>query len=160
MAVLERVINNYADLIRAFQTEAPVNVVGLAKKMGLRVFSEDLGNNISGKLYRDKESQAEWSISVQSGEVQTRQRFTIAHELGHFVLHKDLIGSSLEDDAFYRSGLAHWQETEANNFAADILMPWELINKLTDAGVNTPEALATAFNVSQIAMNIRLGLPT
>ncbi len=160
MAVLTRPSNENQQIIRAFQESAPINVYGLAKAMGLRVFSERLHQKISGKLYRDKESQSGWSISVNSDELDVRKRFTAAHEIGHFVLHKDLIGSGIEDDVFYRSGLPHWQETEANNFAADILMPWELINKFTDQGVNTPEGLAKAFNVSKTAMNIRLGIPT
>jgi len=159
MAVLEHVAD-YSDVIRGFQIETPVNVVSLAKKMGLRVFSESLPGNVSGKLYRDDGSASGWSISVRSGEPVTRQRFTIAHEIGHFVLHKDLINGSLQDDAFYRSGLAHWQETEANEFAANVLMPWSLIKKLTDEGVITPNDLAARLQVSQVAMNIRLGIPT
>jgi len=159
MAVLERT-TDYSDVIRQFQTEAPVNVISLAKTMGLRVFSESFSQNISGKLYRDTESAAGWSISVQAGEPTYRQRFTIAHELGHFVLHREFIKGDLEDDTFYRSGLPHWQETQANAFAADVLMPWSLIQKLTEAGVVTPDQLASALNVSTIAMNIRLGIPT
>jgi len=159
MAVLERV-SEYTDVIRRFQTEAPVNVVALSKALGLRVFSESFAQNISGKLYRDSGSTAGWSISVQSGEPSYRQRFTIAHELGHFVLHRDGLTRDLEDDTFYRSGLPHWQETEANAFAADVLMPWNLIRELTDAGVLTPAGLANALEVSVTAMNIRLGIPT
>jgi Zn-dependent peptidase ImmA (M78 family) len=147
-------------IIRRRQECAPVKVVALAQDLGLRVFREDLRSGISGKLYRDTGSQAAWSISVNAKEPDVRQRFTIAHEIGHFVLHLGSVSDSVEDDVFYRSNLTSRQEAEANAFAADILMPWELINRLTDSGQNTPEAIARGLEVSQVAMNIRLGLPT
>ncbi len=43
--------------------------------------------------------------------------------------------------------------------AADILMPWGLINKAVEGGDNTVEALAYRFKVSNSAMSIRLGVP-
>ena len=147
-------------IIEANQQTAPVKVIKIAHQFGLRVFVENLRPAISGKLYQDTESQAGWSISVNKTHVKTRRRFTIAHEIGHYVLHRDLARGMIEDDTFYRSSLSNKEETEANKFAADVLMPYALIDSLTAQGVDTPERLAEALHVSCVAMNIRLGLPT
>ena len=147
-------------LIGANQTKAPVKVIRIAHQLGLRVFIEGMRASLSGKLYRDRESSAGWSISVNKSHIPARQRFTIAHEIGHFVLHKDKVSETVEDDTFYRSSLSNWQEAEANRFAADVLMPFSLISQLIAEGVDTPEKLAESLQVSSVAMNIRLGIPT
>jgi hypothetical protein len=146
--------------IEQSQAHAPVKVVNLAHALGLKAYVEDLPSGVSGKLYRDSDAPAGWSISVNGGEAKVRRRFTTAHEIGHYLLHRDSVKDSVEDDIFYRSGLSSKQETEANSFAADLLMPWSLIQSLTEKGLKTAEELADALQVSQVAMNIRLGLPT
>jgi Zn-dependent peptidase ImmA (M78 family) len=88
------------ELVLLRQGSAPVKVVGLAHDLGLRVFREDLRSGISGKLYRDSDSNSGWSISANSNEPETRQRFTIAHEIGHFVLHLRSVIDFVEDDVF------------------------------------------------------------
>lgn len=147
-------------IILAHQKTAPVRVTPLLRELGIKAYIGKLPENVSGKLYKDPESASGWSMKVKDGEASVRQRFTLAHELGHFFLHKDEIKDGVEDDTFYRSKLSNRQEAEANAFAADLLMPWTLIESLTKAGTNTAEDLAAALNVSQVAMNIRLGLPT
>jgi Zn-dependent peptidase ImmA (M78 family) len=101
---------------------------------------------------------------VNRHEHKNRQRFTIAHEIAHYVLHRDQIrndlNSELTDDTFYRSGLSEKREWEANRLAAEILMPWPLIRTLTAAGKKTPRELAAELEVSESAISIRLGLPT
>ena len=98
---------------------------------------------------------------VDSSEPSVRQRFTAAHELGHFVLHRSSIGETHKDNYRLRAeGMTNWQETEANRFAADLLMPHNLIEQAMDSGTNSVEGLARLFKVSEIAMSIRLGLPT
>lgn len=42
-------------------------------------------------------------ITVAANDPLTRQRFTLAHELGHYMLHRTLIGDGLDDDRAYRS---------------------------------------------------------
>ena len=64
------------------------------------------------------------------------------------------------DDALYRSGLSNAQEAMANKLAADILMPWSLVNQKIKEGIDTVEELAQQFNVSISAMAIRLGVPS
>ena len=94
---------------------------------------------------------------MNASHVETRRRFTIAHEIGHYVLHEHLIGDGIVEDALLRAeGLSNFVETEANKFAADILMPWHLIEDFQGRGVTSVEDLARALNVSPDAMSIRL----
>lgn len=156
----ERMDREALEKIQPWLESAPVKVIALANDLGITVYEVNLKSGISGALTKDKKSPSGWSIHVARGEVKQRQRFTIAHEIGHFLLHSSLLSDGIVDDTFYRSRLSNRQEQEANSFAADLLMPWPLINRLTDEGTNTPEALAKKLNVSEVAMKIRLGLPT
>ncbi len=76
-----------------------------------------------------------------------RKRFTIAHELGHHFLHEETIISFRRDNSP--------KEREADVFAAEILMPIELIKQEYAKNHNVHE-LATIFNVSFQAMRYRL----
>lgn len=154
----------FEEIIKKHQQQAPVKVGSLAQDLGLSVLISDLPTGISGKLSREKQGDGQWTIRVNRHEHKNRQRFTIAHEIAHFLLHKDQIKNSLSaeltDDTFYRSGLPERREWEANKLAAEILMPWSLIRSLTEAGKKTPSELANSLEVSEAAVSIRLGLPT
>ena len=90
----------------------------------------------------------------------SRKRFTVAHEIAHYILHRDLVGSELVDDSLFRSGLTTREEAQANGLAADILMPRHLLEKIAPPPFDkSPEFLAERFQVSEQAMRIRLGLP-
>jgi Zn-dependent peptidase ImmA (M78 family) len=65
----------------------------------------------------------------------------------------------LIDDTLYRSGLSTREEREANKLAADILMPYHLLNELTSRGMTDINTLASTFQVSLPAMQIRLNIP-
>jgi len=147
-----------------FQKTAPVKVVAVAKALGVAVWDAPLPPGVSGKLFKADPTQAGpsgFAIYVNEGEPQVRKRFTVAHEIGHFVLHRhELDAGAIEDDSFYRSRLSNRMEAQANQFAADLLMPWGLIDDLTRSGIRDPDKLAERFEVSITAMKIRLGLPT
>lgn len=143
--------------------EAPVNVEACAKIVGLPIYSIDLPNGVSGMLVKDDPLAGEsgFVCFVDSSEPAVRQRFTAAHELGHFILHRDLIGSRHQDNYLLRAkGFTGHQETQANSFAADLLMPRKLISEIMRQGVTSLDDLADKFKVSRVAMAIRLGLPT
>jgi hypothetical protein len=150
-------------IIAKYQTSAPVNVIGIAKELGLNVWEmHSLPANVSGKIFRDplNGGVSGFSIAVNAVEHPLRKRFTVAHEIAHFVLHRpQLENGDLIDDTMYRSGLSSAEETAANRLAADILMPFPLIQNLISAGVRDVESLAERFQVSQAAMKIRLGIP-
>jgi Zn-dependent peptidase ImmA (M78 family) len=72
-----------------------------------------------------------------------------------------MIGTGITDNYLLRSeGMTNRQEVEANKFAADLLMPMDQIEKAMSRGIVTPEDLAAEFDVSKVAMSIRLGLVT
>jgi hypothetical protein len=143
-------------LIREHQSRPPVDVGNLARALGLNVWeSSVLPNSISGKLFRDAVNggPAGYSVIVRAQDPFVRKRFTIAHEIAHFLLHRDLFKQELIDDALYRSGLTIKEEVEANRVAADILMPWHLLSSVSTYPF---DQLATMFQVSEQAMRIRL----
>lgn len=156
MSVAEK---NFEAVLREHQQDAPIKVGQIAQSLGVRVVVSELPSGISGKLSCDAGGQ--WTIRVNRHEHKNRQRFTIAHEIAHFVLHRSEIKGELTDDTFYRSGLSERREWEANRLAAEILMPWHLLRREMQAGEKrTPAELADKFGVSEAAMHIRLGLPT
>lgn len=157
-------LDRYREVYARYSNEAPVKLGALANDLGISVVLSDLPTGISGKLQRDPHDNEKWIIRINRHEHRNRQRFTLAHEIAHFVLHRTSISEELNgeliDDTFYRSGLSDRREREANQLAAEMLMPWPLIRKLTAEGVRTPRELAERLGVSEAAMSIRLGLPT
>lgn len=147
---------------------APVPVDRLARALGARLsFEPSEDNDVSGMLFRDG---TRTIIGVNAGHASTRQRFTIAHEIGHLLLHP---GRPIILDKLVRvnrrdsvSALASdRQEIEANQFAASLLMPRDLVASEKDrlmnkqAGITENDLvrdLATRFNVSSEAMGHRL----
>jgi Zn-dependent peptidase ImmA (M78 family) len=159
-------LSEQLEIVNQFRDTAPVDVSALAERIGVPVFVKPLPKNISGMITRTPSG---YEITVNATDVPTRRRFTIAHELGHYLLHRELIGNGIDDDRGYRSAVSGSynntkigtrEETEANKFASNLLMPDHLIERLRTEGVTTPEALASALDVSVKAMRVRLGLPT
>lgn len=158
------VINPF-EIINQFQEYAPVDVEAVARALGIEINYAHLGSEISGMIERKKGGS--YLISINQNDPKTRQRFTLAHELGHFIYHKDKMGDGIDDDRMYRStnvgkyhntNIGQREESQANRFAANLLMPWDLINKLQDSGVNSCDAMAERLGVSKQAMCIRLGV--
>lgn len=145
------------EIIRNNQTKWPVSVVKIANDMGLKVFTvEEWPKELSGKITKKENV---FVIYVNARHIKVRQRFTIAYEIAHFVLHSHLIKEEIIHDSLYRSGLSNSIESKANAYAVDILMPWHLINKAIKEGMAEIETFAEAFNVSNSTMSIRLGVP-
>jgi Zn-dependent peptidase ImmA (M78 family) len=142
-------------------TQAPVPVEGIVSSYGIHLRKGNLGD-VSGLIVRDGSSV---TIGVNAKQRRSRQRFTIAHEFGHFLLHD---GMSSHVDHDYRvnfrsnaSSLAEdVEEIEANFFAASLLMPRQFLDQAdaiealdSDTAVGK---LANSFNVSRHAMSLRL----
>lgn len=150
------------EIISRYKSRAPVSVVDIAHEMGIKVYkSSGLPDHISGLIRKDREHGGEsgYAIYTNADHPKTRRRFTIAHELGHYVLHRDEIGEGITDDALYRSRLSGPLERQANRFAANLLMPWDLVIEAVDQGVDSVEKLAAKFEVSRSAMSVRLEVP-
>lgn len=150
------------EIIKEFTQNAPVDVVSLAEALGVKVWEKPL-QNISGMLKPDPENGGKtgYSIYVNADDALTRKRFTTAHEIAHFLLHRNNDTKEFRDDIKYRSpGVSNEMEAQANRLAADILMPRKLIRQLLDKGITNPSEMANKLGVSPRAMEIRLGLHT
>jgi Zn-dependent peptidase ImmA (M78 family) len=147
---------------------APVDVAFIARTLGLQIVYNDLGEDVSGLLVT-KDSKA--AICVREGDALVRQRFTIAHEIGHFVLrHQFEDGEHVHVDEGFKvtarsntRTLGHDpKEVEANQFAAALLMPSALLRpRVKRFGVvhlqdHQVVELAREFRVSEQAMALRL----
>lgn len=147
-------------LYMSMHDKPPINVIGLANRLGIKVYDAAWPDTISGKIQKDREKGGEsgFAIFVNRSHPLKRKRFTIAHEIAHYVLHEPMIGDGIFDDALYRSGLSNKMEAEANGLAADILMPWQVVRAyMEDRSV---DELAEMFNVSNAAMTARLSRVT
>jgi Zn-dependent peptidase ImmA (M78 family) len=151
--------------------EIPLPVDELAKKMGLSLLAYDLGEDVSGLLHI-KDGTA--TIGYNPNESKVRQRFTIAHEIAHFVLHKEDEKVFIDNGNYYSqikfrssklrlSDKDFKHEIEANSFAAALLMPATAILKevknyngfdLSDSSMITE--LSKKFEVSMQAMSFRI----
>jgi hypothetical protein len=146
------------------QSEYPINVSRICADFGVDILLASLPTRISGEIRPGGTGFAGYTIKVNRYEAEVRQRFTAAHELSHFLLHKDKILTGIVDSVLYRSNLSNSLEAEANRLAADILMPPELITAslqglplhLIDETIITD--LASRFRVSKAAMGFRLGV--
>jgi Zn-dependent peptidase ImmA (M78 family) len=149
----------------------PVPVEYVAHRLGLRVESVRLGEDVSGLLVLHGNLA---TIGYNEEQSLVRQRFTVAHELGHFCLHAaEAHESGLFIDKKFR--IEYWrdgtsstgsqtQEIEANRFAASLLMPEELVRKtiiqpgyqIDEGDDDALQELASKFEVSVQAMSLRL----
>jgi Zn-dependent peptidase ImmA (M78 family) len=144
--------------------QVPVDVERIAEAHAVSVVKQDLEDSVSGVLVIKDDTGI---IGVNSNHHPNRQRFTVAHELGHFLLHPDA-GRVFVDRSpvFFRDGMSSegtsQQEIEANAFAAALLMPEaELKRLLDDHPVDafdemSVRRLAARLGVSAQALTIRL----
>lgn len=167
----ETIHSEYPELFKV-----PVPVERIARKMGVTVRFEPMDKDISGMIFV---REGRPIIGVNSLHTPNRQRFTIAHELGHFALHRDKIEKEIHLDTNF-GGLMRDQnaakgvyeiEIEANTFAAELLMPrrelTEEVEKYDMDLLSNPfldedaeqfvEGLARKFKVSTLAMQTRIG---
>jgi len=159
----QRITDQEKALISPFLKDRPVKIASIARALGLEVKSATLRPRISGQIQLSETSASGYRIRINRHEAATRQRFTIAHEIAHYLLHRDHIGDGIEDSILYRSTLSDQREAEANRLGAHLLMPEKsVIHAMRDLGGKaTPRVaalLAEEFNVSEAAMSIRLGI--
>lgn len=131
-----------------------VDVDALATLCGVHVIQEPFEDGLSGLLVMLDNGAA---IGVNQQHPDGRKRFTIAHELGHYLLaHYDRFHLDLPSAEAGESPLFDWRlEREANQFAADLLMPAALVQAKVAQG-DTVGQLAAAFDVSPVAMGYRV----
>jgi Zn-dependent peptidase ImmA (M78 family) len=146
-------------IVAKYQNPPPTNLILISRELGIRVFETVLEPGVAGKLMRDRTrgGPSGFAIYLNSVDHPNRKRFTYAHEIAHFILHRDLIGDGVIDNALYRSNLPGPVEVQANQLAADILLPVALVKKYRDDNPTLDHmGLAKIFAVSAEVMKIRL----
>lgn len=139
----------------------PVPIYNIIREIGVGLSFRFMDDETSGWI--ERKPNGGYEISINAGHSETRQRFTAAHELGHYIYHRELLGNGVGDNRAYRSlkdqlpnpliRPAH--ERQANSFAANVLMPRHALASVpADANI---ASLAAKFHVSEAAMKIRLG---
>ena len=159
--VAERMLNQHRI------EERPIPVEKIADDLGITVKLESAEKELSGFIYRDTQGRRA-VIGINSSHHQNRRRFTLAHELGHFILHNlDDVHVDRSFAVRLRNELSSTgtdiEEKEANLFAAELLMPKHFIERdlehihdidLVDEKVIAN--LAGSYGVSTQAMTFRL----
>ena len=147
------------EVLKKYATTCPVSLLPIVKDYNIDL-QFIYRPHYSGRIFQIENGR--YRIECNALHPRTRQRFTVAHELGHFFMDKDLIHekSVLEDNALYRSKLPTKREVRANRFAADLLMPMHVIEKIIDDATQNikPKDIANLFNVSEQAIRIQLGI--
>ena len=159
-----KAINAARSLAKKYNLVPPVNVEALIKDMGITLEDTPL-ESMSGFAYQKEGNRV---IGVNKGDGAARKKFTMAHELGHMIVHT-------RDDVTFDKNFVYFRdsrsstgllpkEVEANAFAAELLMPAERLTKqiASDGGIDLVNdgdrilALADEYGVSSSAMAVRI----
>lgn len=135
----------------------PTDLEKVVSSCGLNIMTADLNDSLSGALLRDEKI-----VVVNRNHPPVRKRFTIAHEIGHHVLHGDK--KEFIDGIFKREKQPDNQfietEKEANQFAAALLMPaHDVVREFQKIDISQEDSineLAEKFKVSSDSMKYRL----
>lgn len=166
--LIRKVIVNLLD--KAGIKKAPVEIERIARllKVEIRKHPYKGNSDLSGILVRD---QGKVVVGINSNHHEHRQRFSIAHEIGHYLLHE---GNKVFVDREYKVNFrdsnsslgTNIQEIEANIFASLLLIPENLLLKdLSRYEIDVQdqediqkfaETLADKYNVSPTSMMLRL----
>lgn len=154
------------DLLRRHRIDdLPVPVDAIAAAEGATVVRRRFEGDTSGFMYAEADRTV---IGINAATSRRRQRFTVAHEIGHMALHRDENKLRVDSVIQFRDPLSALgtdpQERDANAFAVALLMPAKVVadqvraalkNNVTDRDVLI-SSLATTFDVSTEAMGYRL----
>jgi len=164
MNILPADIQKKLKALRGKYPQIPVPVVEIAKDMGLKIYeTNDFTDAESGSLKRENDG---YVIYIDAKETPTRKRFTIAHEIGHFIMHKDLLHKAGDEfidtlkqpviqlQRSKKESVQTMREIAANQFAAALLMPENEFRKVFEQST-TVESVAQVFRVSPSAVTVR-----
>ena len=133
----------------------PVDLIKIANNNNIEVYKSEVEEKISGAIkYYKKEDK--FIILLNEKDSEFRRRFTLAHELGHYFLHKDILKSDeIHVDTLYR--MPSEKEREVDYFAGALLINKKLLEKMY-LKTTSISALSQIFEVSESAMTVRLDI--
>lgn len=153
-----------------YKGQLPKPIVAIAADLGLAIYqTNELTDSQSGSLSYEN---GRFLIYVNERQPLTRKRFTIAHEIAHFLKHRDKMKGQVEHidtvvqpvgGVLYRatdrclSSEEKQLEVEANKIAAEILMPEDEFLDIWDTA-SSIEEVAEKFQVSASAATVRAGV--
>ncbi|EOS8317899.1 ImmA/IrrE family metallo-endopeptidase [Vibrio parahaemolyticus] len=138
---------------RLFPGEDILNAI--ARIFNIRVEYRPLELDASGSLRLCADTD-QWVVTINSLHHPKRQRFTFAHELAHYFLHRNSAHREFNDTVFFRAeSVKSTMEYEANNFAGALLMPKEEFIDYIRNYSNSIENVSSHFNVSAMAVKVR-----
>lgn len=152
------------EVLRAISSDwlLPIDPHAIAERFGIRVIQVSTSSNVAGGLLKKTDTPP--VIFINKDDPANRQRFTVAHEIGHYYRH--FIDKHVFEYMDYRDQLSSSgtdpDEIFANQFAANLLMPEEQLRQEVDKISATLRNnaliinLAGSFGVSVDAMSIRL----
>lgn len=120
----------------------PVDVRGIAAGLGLEIVEMTQDTWFFGMLLSFHE---DFYIVVNKLLSEPRKRFAIAHEIGHFELHR-------KDMSYTREKAKEYVHREADVFAAELCMPTKMVKRQASEWYNDYKMLAEIFEVTEIAM--------
>jgi len=147
-------VRSVANDLTAIYSAPPIPVLEIAQQNGVNVVFTSFGvhaETVAG--FCDFKNA---KIYVNKDERIGRQTFTIAHELGHWMLHREFFNADPNQYAVllrFQKPKNSPMETEANLFAAELLAPTRLLQPVKGAAIST---LANIFGVSREMMEHRL----
>jgi len=147
------------ELLKKYKNSASVPIIKIAHDLGLKIFmAKDLPDKFCGALRKEGE---DFVIYVNKDHCEERKKFTIAHEIAHFLEHKELIASNdyatlnrqkLKDEE--GDEVINEKEVEANKLASILLMPKKKFKDVWEKA-NSIEEVASEFEVSVSAATLR-----
>ncbi|WP_058036865.1 ImmA/IrrE family metallo-endopeptidase [Rhodococcus sp. KB6] len=136
----------------------PIDPVRIARDLGINVYSAKLENSLSGLIAKTSEVEPP-EVFLNSEHAPVRQRFTCAHELGHYFHNETDSGPGLKTYVHRRDARSSCgtdvEEIYANQFAANLLMPEDVVKDLY-AMYGNPVPVAMELEVSLEALNLRM----
>lgn len=142
--------------------EFALDLISLCKYLKIETFDMEFNDpQTTGAIIHEN---SKWTILVKESDITTRKRFTVAHEIGHYIswlnesYSKAQLDKGIHTDLAIarRSNESNEAEWEANEIAGNLLMPVDLVAELYDNKEYSIEGMAKKFGVSATAMTVRL----
>ncbi|MDA1317526.1 MAG: ImmA/IrrE family metallo-endopeptidase [bacterium] len=135
------------------------NLVDFAKALGVLVYESKFikHDDVDGFLESPTKSNEKAKIFLNKDRPTARKKFTLAHELGHYILHKDSQRQYRFDEFDYSGDEEEVKkETEANYFAASLLVPEEKLKSILALSRGDINIAAEYFGVSKPVIENRI----